>query len=132
MSQHAPARWLVTYDIRDPKRLARVFKTLKKEGIPIQYSVFYLHTSSTKINQLMSKLAQLVNIRLDDVRAYRLPERGSEICLGSSILPHDIWNDMESPIEAKPNMLPTDFLISSEPSKKFVNPIANSLQHNIK
>ncbi|MEM7600703.1 MAG: CRISPR-associated endonuclease Cas2 [Verrucomicrobiota bacterium] len=32
--------WLVTYDISDPKRLRRVFKTCKGRGTHLQYSVF--------------------------------------------------------------------------------------------
>ena len=39
MAQHTPASWLVTYDISDKKRLTRIHKALKKEGIPVQYSV---------------------------------------------------------------------------------------------
>ena len=32
--------YIVTYDIRDPKRLRRVFKLCKGYGIHLQYSVF--------------------------------------------------------------------------------------------
>lgn len=40
MSQQTPARWLVTYDIVQPRNLGRVFRLLKKNGVPVQYSVF--------------------------------------------------------------------------------------------
>ena len=40
MSQTATARYLVTYDIADPKRLSRLFRFMKKQGVPLQYSVF--------------------------------------------------------------------------------------------
>lgn len=33
-------RYLVAYDIRDPKRLREIHKTLKGFGEPLQYSVF--------------------------------------------------------------------------------------------
>ena len=40
MSQFKSSRWLVCYDISDKKRLGRVFRFLKKKGVPVQYSVF--------------------------------------------------------------------------------------------
>lgn len=89
MSQHASARWLVTYDIADPRRLARVFKYLKKQGVPMQYSVFLVEASAMKMANLISQIAQLVNASADDVRAYRLPENIWQATLGASILPDD-------------------------------------------
>jgi CRISPR-associated protein Cas2 len=76
MSTHQKAQWLVNYDIADPKRLARVFKYLKKEGIPMQYSVFSVEASNAKMGAIMAHLATLIDARDDDVRAYRLPENG--------------------------------------------------------
>lgn len=49
MSQHASAQWLVTYDIADPKRLGRLFRYLKKQGVPVQYSVFLVDASAAKM-----------------------------------------------------------------------------------
>ncbi len=90
MSQHATARYLVTYDIADPRRLGRVYRFMKKQGVPIQYSVFLVQASATEINQLMVKMAKMIDASADDVRAYRMPERGWEITLGANILPDDI------------------------------------------
>ena len=95
MSHHAPARWLVTYDIVEPRNLARVFKLLKKNGVPIQYSVFSVHASAVQIGSLMVRLAKLIDVRADDVRAYRLPENPWQVTLGSAILPEDIWITIE-------------------------------------
>ena len=91
MSQHAQARWLVTYDIVEPRNLARVFKLLKKNGVPVQYSVFFVPGSSTQIKGLMGQVARLIDSKADDVRAYRLPEDGWTAHLGAAILPQDIW-----------------------------------------
>lgn len=91
MSQHQKAPWLVTYDIADPRRLARVFKHLKKEGVPVQYSVFSVDTSAVKMGVLMAQLATLIDARADDVRAYRLPDEGWRATLGASMLPEDLW-----------------------------------------
>jgi CRISPR-associated protein Cas2 len=90
MSQHASARWLVTYDIADPKRLTRLFKFLKKQGVPLQYSVFLVEASAVKMSSLVLQMKAMVDGKADDVRAYRLPENLWQVTLGASILPDDI------------------------------------------
>lgn len=90
MSQHASARWIVTYDIADPKRLARLFKFLKKHGVPVQYSVFLVDASTVKMGTLVVQMATMIDAQADDVRAYRLPENLWQVTLGASILPEDI------------------------------------------
>ncbi len=91
MSLNQSASWLVTYDIADPRRLARVFKTLKKNGVPVQYSVFSVEANTPQIKVLMAQLATLIHPAQDDVRAYRLPERGWRATLGTAILPDGLW-----------------------------------------
>lgn len=90
MSQHASAQWLVTYDIADPRRLTRLFKFLKKQGVPVQYSVFLLQASAVKMASLIQQIATMIDADADDVRAYRLPENGWQVSLGASILPDNI------------------------------------------
>lgn len=90
MSQHASAQWLVTYDIADPRRLTRLFKLLKKQGIAVQYSVFLVEASAVKMGSLMVQIAKIIAADADDVRAYRLPENGWKATLGASLLPDDI------------------------------------------
>ena len=91
MSQNQTLAWLVTYDIADPRRLARVYKRLKKEGVPVQYSVFAVDANATKMGTLMAALAALIDSKADDVRAYRLPEDGWRAKLGEAMLPEDVW-----------------------------------------
>lgn len=90
MSQHASARWLVTYDIADPKRLTRLFKFLKKQGVPVQYSVFLVEASAIKMANLIVQIAKMTDPDADDVRAYRLPENAWKVTLGASILPEGL------------------------------------------
>lgn len=91
MSLNQSASWLVTYDIADPRRLARVFKKLKKNGVPVQYSVFSVDANTLQVKMLMAQLATLIHPTEDDVRAYRLPERGWRATLGAAILPDGLW-----------------------------------------
>lgn len=97
MSQNQPSHWLVAYDIGHPKRWARVFKVMKKEGIPIQYSLFYVRASFIRMQALHALLAQLIDPRADDIRAYRLPDNIWQITLGKPILPDQLWLDPSQP-----------------------------------
>lgn len=91
MSHNQTQPWLVVYDISDPKRLARVFKTLKKAGTPVQYSVFAVDATAMGMGTLMAAIAKLIDAREDDVRAYRLPANGWRAELGKTILPDGTW-----------------------------------------
>jgi CRISPR-associated protein Cas2 len=91
MSIQKMAQWLVTYDIADKRRLTRVFKRLKTEGTPMQYSVFSVDASTARIGALMAHLATLIDHQQDDVRAYRLPANGWRATLGAEMLPEDLW-----------------------------------------
>lgn len=90
MSQRTSARYLLTYDIADPRRLSRLFRYLKKQGLPVQYSVFVVEASPVQIGSMMVHIAKMIHPDADDVRAYRLPENGWQITLGASILPENI------------------------------------------
>ncbi|APW46311.1 CRISPR-associated endonuclease Cas2 [Rhodoferax antarcticus] len=89
MSQHATAQWLVTYDIADPRRLSRLFKYLKKNGVPVQYSVFLVEASAIRMAAMMVQIDSIIHPQADDVRAYCLPDTLWQATLGKSILPAD-------------------------------------------
>jgi CRISPR-associated protein Cas2 len=98
MSNTQPKQWLVTYDITDPRRLSRVFKTLKKEGTPIQYSVFYVEKNVLQMGALMVRLAGLIKSS-DDVRAYPIPCNPKAVTMGRSILPEEVLLDSSNPFD---------------------------------
>lgn len=90
MSEHAQTSWLVTYDMRCPRRLARVFRFLKGEGIAVQYSVFSVQASPVEMEAMMVRLTKLVDPD-DDLRAYHLPDRHWQARLGQPKMPADVW-----------------------------------------
>ncbi len=90
MAMHQPAQFLVCYDISDPKRLQRIHRALKKEGFPIQYSVFSVVMSQAKISLFMQRLALLMDQHEDDLRCYRLPADMQCATLGRQMFPDDV------------------------------------------
>ena len=90
MSQFDSGQWLVCYDIRDKRRLGQVFRYLKKHGVPVQYSVFLVDASATKLRRLLVELGQLIDPRADDIRAYGLPTHPQYDTIGQSMLPLNI------------------------------------------
>ena len=68
------SNYLVCYDIRDPKRLMKVYNFLKKKALHIQYSVFYCRLTWRELVELKEKLGDLIDKRKDDVRVYPIPQ----------------------------------------------------------
>ncbi len=60
-------RYLVTYDIRHPKRLRRVFKVMRRFGDHLQYSVFRCTLDEMGLIRLKSALLAEMNAREDQV-----------------------------------------------------------------
>ena len=60
-------RYIVCYDISDPKRLRRVHRTMKGYGDPLQYSVFRCDLSARQRILLLEALTQIIHHRDDQV-----------------------------------------------------------------
>ena len=65
----------MAYDIREPRRLRRVHRCLRKLGLPAQYSAFTVEADDTQITAHLDRLERLIDCRVDDLRAYHLPAR---------------------------------------------------------
>ena len=76
------ANYLVCYDIRDVKRLSRVFRFMKQRGVHIQYSVFYCRLTWEELIKLRGKLRDLINEKMDDIRIYPLPSDLKVVVMG--------------------------------------------------
>lgn len=64
--------WLVAYDIRCKRRLQRVHRALRKEGLAVQYSAFSVEASDAALAGVMERIEGLIDASADDVRAYHL------------------------------------------------------------
>lgn len=76
------AKYLVCYDITEPRRLSRVYKLMKGRGLHIQYSVFHCTLTWPNILDLKQKLSELIDRNSDDVRIYPLPSEEKVIVMG--------------------------------------------------
>lgn len=60
-------RYIVSYDIRDPKRLRMVFNKMRGFGDPLQYSVFLCELSQKEKVIMISALIEIINQMCDSV-----------------------------------------------------------------
>jgi CRISPR-associated protein Cas2 len=74
---------LIVYDIRDDRRLGRIFRYLKGLAVPLQYSVFLQVAASRQDQQSVEvQLMELLDKEVDDIRIYPLPCDCKAIRLG--------------------------------------------------
>ncbi len=59
--------YLVCYDIRDDKRLRKVYKTMRDWGEPIQYSVFECQFTAIDLARCREELSQIIHHGEDQV-----------------------------------------------------------------
>ena len=59
--------YLVTYDIADPKRLRRVFKTMKGFGAHLQLSVFQCDLPEIDLVRMKAALTEIIHHTEDQV-----------------------------------------------------------------
>lgn len=87
--------YVVTYDISDPKRLQRVYKTMCNYGEHLQLSVFECQLSGKDLVLLKDKLAEIIDRADDQVLFVRLGPVRSEFqdpaieALGRPYTPRD-------------------------------------------
>jgi CRISPR-associated protein Cas2 len=69
--------YVVSYDVSDPKRLRKVFKTMRGYGEPLQLSVFRCDMSAQELVELRRDLGRVIDHRQDQVLFIHLgPEEG--------------------------------------------------------
>jgi CRISPR-associated protein Cas2 len=65
--------YLIAYDIRCPKRLAKLHRYMKKNAIAVQKSVFIAHLDINDLPKMKQSIIRIIDEHVDDVRIYRLP-----------------------------------------------------------
>jgi len=60
-------RYVISYDVANPKRLAKVFKKMRGFGDPVQLSVFQCDLSKQELILVKAALLRLINEREDKV-----------------------------------------------------------------
>lgn len=87
MTVSVPRPWLVCYDIRDRKRLAKVHRYVANHALPVQFSVFLIHADLPTVQRHLSRLALIINPKEDDVRCYPFSRDSHPVCLGTNLTP---------------------------------------------
>jgi CRISPR-associated protein Cas2 len=90
LSAGARKSWLVAYDIRDKRRLSRLHRLLKREGVSMQYSAFAVAASELELDDLLVRIQRLIDERVDDVRAYHVPVRCEIFTFGQQNAPSGV------------------------------------------
>ena len=60
-------RYIVAYDVREPKRLRRTHKKMQGFGDALQYSVFSCDLSRKELAMMEEAISEIVNLREDSV-----------------------------------------------------------------
>ncbi len=69
---------IISYDIVDDHRRAKVMKMLKGYGVRVQYSVFEAVLDAREFRELSDQLRQLIDPAQDSIRCYRLDRVAAE------------------------------------------------------
>ncbi len=72
-------RYIVSYDISEPKRLRKTFKTMRGYGDPVQYSVFVCTLSKEECVILKTTLDSIIDHDNDRVMIVNIGPVGGQI-----------------------------------------------------
>lgn len=65
-------RYLLAYDIRQPKRLRRVHRIATEFGYPLQYSLFVCDLTSPELIRMKAALCAAANLKTDSIAIFDL------------------------------------------------------------
>jgi CRISPR/Cas system-associated endoribonuclease Cas2 len=105
-------RFLVAYDIADPRRLRRVARYMERRAVRSQKSVFLFHGDEAAVGVLLNGVMPLLEERLDVVQAWKLspdqPRNGQRrgtaatVYPASVVLHRGLARFVESPGDTRP------------------------------
>lgn len=82
--------WLICYDIRAPRRIHKVHRYLRGQGLHLQYSVFAARLNERQLRNLLSQLTSRIDWQEDDVRIYPVPSVCEAVALGQISVPRGV------------------------------------------
>lgn len=85
--------WLICYDVRCPRRLARLHRRLCKRAAPVQYSVFLGYWTDDEVEALLDELYDGQLEAVDDLRAYPVADGNSVTLIGHPRCPEG-WSGL--------------------------------------
>ena len=63
---------ILTYDVADHRRLAKIAKIMEDYGTRVQYSVFEVHADLSVLKEIMGRASKIMNKEEDSIRIYPL------------------------------------------------------------
>jgi len=86
-------RYLVCYDIANPKRLSRLQRYVAAQAMMLQYSVYLLYATERERDAFIAGMRQRINPQMDDVRIYPLPTEVKMHTIGMDIsyINSNVW-----------------------------------------
>jgi CRISPR/Cas system-associated endoribonuclease Cas2 len=84
--------YLVSYDIRSPKRLRRVHRLLKSRAHSLLESLFVFQGTAVDMEQLQCMLWKEVRAGVDDILIYRLRADRTLHRWGTACLPEGLYD----------------------------------------
>jgi CRISPR-associated protein Cas2 len=82
----ARRRYIITYDISDPKRLRNVAKTLEGYGVRLQFSVFECLLDSMRLSKAHAALRSIIDVSEDQILFIYLGPEATDIGLSMESL----------------------------------------------
>ncbi|MBF0337414.1 MAG: CRISPR-associated endonuclease Cas2 [Nitrospirae bacterium] len=76
------SNYLLCYDIRDARRLAKVYRYIRGRGLHLQYSVFFCRFTWNELTLVKEELGRIIDPAEDDIRIYPLPSDSRPIVMG--------------------------------------------------
>ena len=70
------SEFIISYDIKNQKRLAKFSRKVEKIGVRIQYSVFFIRLTKEEMAELALELSEIIDSNEDDVRIYEIEDYG--------------------------------------------------------
>jgi len=70
-------RYLVAYDVAEPKRLQRTFRAMHGFGTAVQYSIFLCTLGQVERQLMREKLTDILNLKEDRILIIDLGEEGA-------------------------------------------------------